>query len=104
MRISDWSSDVCSSDLFRRSLRNPGELAYYFVYAREGTSLEELAGAAGLRWTIEECFLRSKDDPGLAHCEARSWHGWPRHMTLVMAAAALQIGRESWRERVGQYV
>src|SRR3546814_19583320 len=48
--------------LFRRSLRNPGELAYYFVYAREGTSLEELAGAAGLRWTIEECFLRSKDD------------------------------------------
>ncbi|MBW8295670.1 IS701 family transposase [Sphingopyxis sp.] len=74
--------------LFRRSLRSPSELAYYFVYAREGTSLEELAGAAGLRWTIEECFLRSKDDLGLDHCEARSWHGWHRHMTLVMAAAA----------------
>jgi SRSO17 transposase len=75
--------------LFRRSLRSPGELAYYFVYAREGTSLEELAGASGLRWTIEECFLRSKDDRGLDHCEARSWHGWHRHMTLVMAAAAV---------------
>lgn len=74
--------------LFRRSLRNPDELAYYFAYAREGASLQELAGAAGLRWTIEECFLRAKDDLGLDHCEARSWHGWHRHMTLVMVAAA----------------
>jgi len=74
--------------LFRRSLKNPDDLAYYFAYAREEASLEELAGAAGLRWTIEECFLRAKDDLGLDHCEARSWHGWHRHMTLVMAAAA----------------
>lgn len=74
--------------LFRRSLRNPEEIAYYFAHAREGTSLAELAGAAGLRWTIEECFLRAKDDLGLDHCEARSWHAWHRHMTLVMAAAA----------------
>lgn len=74
--------------LFRRSLRNPDQLAWYFVYAPTGTTLAEMAGAAGLRWTIEECFLRAKDDLGLDHCEARSWHGWHRHMTLVMAAAA----------------
>jgi SRSO17 transposase len=74
--------------LFRRSLRKPDEIAYYFAHARQGTSLEEVAGAAGLRWTIEECFLRARDDLGLDHCEARSWHGWHRHMTLVMAAAA----------------
>jgi SRSO17 transposase len=74
--------------LFRRSIRNGNEIAYYFAHARQGTSLAELAGAAGLRWTIEECFLRAKDDLGLDHCEARSWHGWHRHMTLVMAAAA----------------
>lgn len=74
--------------LFRRSLRKSDEIAYYFAYARQGASLEELAGAAGLRWTIEECFLRAKDDLGLDHCEARSWHAWHRHMTLVMAAAA----------------
>lgn len=74
--------------LFRRSLKNPDDLAYYFAYAHEVASLEDLAGAAGLRWTIEECFLRAKDDLGLDHCEARSWHGWHRHMTLVMAAAA----------------
>jgi len=74
--------------LFRRSLSRPDDLVYYFAHARQGTSLAELAGAAGLRWTIEECFLRAKDDLGLDHCEARSWHGWHRHMTLVMTAAA----------------
>jgi len=74
--------------LVRRSQRDNGARAYYFAYAPAGTSLAELAGAAGLRWTIEECFLRAKDDLGLDHCEARSWHGWHRHMTLVMAAAA----------------
>ena len=41
-----------------------------------------------MRWTIEECFLRAKDDLGLDQCEARSWHGWHRHMSLVMVAAA----------------
>ena len=74
--------------LVRRSRHDPEALAYFFAYAPQGTSLAELAGAAGLRWTIEECFLRAKDDLGLDHCEARSWHGWHRHMSLVMAAAA----------------
>ena len=74
--------------LFRRSMSDPKALAYYFVHGPKDTSLAEIAGASGLRWTIEECFLRAKDDLGLDHCEARSWHGWHRHMSLVMAAAA----------------
>jgi len=74
--------------LIRRSRHDPEAVAYYFAYAPQGTSLAELAGAAGLRWTIEQAFQRAKDDLGLDHCEARSWHGWHRHMTLVMAAAA----------------
>ena len=88
--------------LVRRSRRDPDKQAYYFAHVRTGTDLAELAGAAGLRWTIEECFLRAKDDLGLDHCEARSWHGWHRHMTLVMAAAAFlaklsaQIRRNTW--------
>ena len=52
-----------------------------------GTTLAQLAGAAGLRWTIEECFERAKSDLGLDYCEVRSWHGWHRQITLVMAAA-----------------
>ena len=74
--------------LIRRSRQDPSKQAYYFVICPAGTSLAELAGAAGLRWTIEECFQRAKDDLGLDHCEARSWHGWHRHMRLVKAASA----------------
>jgi len=74
--------------LIRKSRSNPDAVSYYLVFAPAKTTLADLAGAAGLRWTIEECFQRAKDDLGLDHCEARSWHGWHRHMTLVMAAAA----------------
>jgi SRSO17 transposase len=77
--------------LARRSLRDPEAITYYLAYARTNATLPELAAAAGLRWTIEECFLRAKDDLGLDHCEARSWHGWYRHMSLVMAAAAFLV-------------
>ncbi|MDF0603887.1 IS701 family transposase [Psychromarinibacter sp. C21-152] len=84
--------------LARRSLHDPQAIAYYFAHARTGTTLPELAAAAGLRWTIEECFLRAKDDLGLDHCEARSWHGWHRHMSLVMAAAAF-LARLSANQR-----
>lgn len=74
--------------LIRRSRAKPEERAYYFVFAPAGADLTELAGAAGLRWTIEECFQRGKEELGLDHCEVRSWHGWYRHMSLCMAAAA----------------
>ena len=46
----------------------------------------------GLRWTIEECFQSAKGETGLDHCEARSWHGWHRHMTLSMLALAFLAG------------
>jgi SRSO17 transposase len=74
--------------LIRRSRQEPDKRACYLVFARAGATLAELAGAAGLRWTVEECFQRAKEI-GLDHCEARSWHGWHRHMSLCMAAAAL---------------
>jgi len=89
--------------LMRRSLRNRDDIAYYFAFVREGTSLADMAGAAGLRWTIEECFLRTKDDLGLDHCEARSWHGWHRHMALVMAAA-LFLAQIAAEQRKAAYV
>jgi len=97
MRFYDWARIPLSWTsppdferwlLIRRNRQKPEQRAYYFVFARKGISLAELAGAAGLRWTIEECFQRAKDDLGLDHCEARSWHGWHRHMSLCMAAAA----------------
>lgn len=91
--------------LARRNLRNPDAIAYYFANAPATTTLADLAAAAGLRWTIEECFLRAKDDLGLDHCEARSWHGWHRHMSLVMAAAAflVKISAQQRRHAFGKW-
>lgn len=90
--------------LIHRNRKDPSQQAFYLAYGHEETSLAELAGAAGLRWTIEECFQRAKDDLGLDHCGARSWHGWHRHMPLVMAAAVFlaritaQLCQGVWRE------
>lgn len=97
LRLYEWASiklpwiksrGLCRWLLFRRSRHEARKTTFYFVFAPEETSLAEMAAAAGLRWTIEEAFQRAKGDLGLDHCEARSWHGWHRHMTLVMAAAA----------------
>lgn len=90
--------------LIRRSRSDPHALSFYLVFAPADATLMELAGAAGLRWTIEEFFQRAKDDLGLDHCEARSWHGWHRHMTLVMAAAAFlaKLGADLRRSALGK--
>ncbi|MBZ9846001.1 transposase [Mesorhizobium sp. CA5] len=88
--------------LVRRKRSTSGEKAYYLVFAPPGSSLAELAAVAGLRWAVEECFERAKDDLGLDHCEARSWHGWHRHMSLCMTALAFlsklsaDLRRSAW--------
>ena len=74
--------------LARRSLANPGELAYYVCYGPAGTTLEELARVAGTRWAIEECFEEAKGQVGLDQYEVRRWDGWYRHITLAMLAHA----------------
>lgn len=74
--------------LIRRSVHDPKDMAFYVTFAPHTTGLEELAAVAGLRWTVEECFQSAKGETGLDHCEARSWHGWHRHMTLSMLALA----------------
>jgi len=79
---------------------DPADMAFYVTFAPDTTELKELAAVAGLRWTIEECFQSAKGETGLDHCEARSWHGWHRHMTLSMLALAfLACLRARLRER-----
>src|SRR6185295_10404098 len=79
LRLYDWARIALPSAcdpafehwlLIRRSRKEPGKRAYYLVFAPAGVTLAELAGAAGLRWTVEECFQRAKE-LGLDHCEAR---------------------------------
>jgi SRSO17 transposase len=75
--------------LFRRSLSQSDEVAYYLVYAPEGTPLAEIVRAAGSRWAIEDVFKLAKGQVGLDQYEVRSWAGWYRHSTLTLLALAL---------------
>jgi SRSO17 transposase len=38
---------------------------------------------------IEDGFEAAKNELGLDHNETRSWHGWHRHVSLVMLAFAM---------------
>jgi SRSO17 transposase len=75
--------------LFRRSLTQANDVAYYLVYAPEDTPLDEMVRAAGSRWAIEDVFKLAKGQVGLDHYEVRSWAGWSRHITLALLALAL---------------
>lgn len=75
--------------LIRRSIEKPTERAYYLCTAQPEATAQDLAVAAGQRWSIECCFESAKQETGLDDYEVRSWHGWYRHVTLSMAALAL---------------
>ena len=74
--------------LARRSIAQPGELAYFVCFGPAGTALAELVRVAGTRWAIEECFEEAKGQVGLDQYEVRRWDGWYRHITLPMLAQA----------------
>ena len=48
--------------------------------------LREMVRVAHSRWTVEDCFLRGKQEVGLDDYEVRGWRGYHHHMTLVMLA------------------
>ncbi len=74
--------------LVRRSLSDPGDVAYYFTNSPKRTHLKTVVRIAGSRWAIEECFEQAKQETGLDEYEVRSWIGWHRHITLSMLAHA----------------
>jgi len=74
--------------LFRRSISDPTDLAYYVVSAPKKTLLEVMVKIAGARWAIEESFESAKGEVGLDQYEVRNWAGWYRHITLAMFAQA----------------
>jgi SRSO17 transposase len=73
----------------RRTLSDPGEIAYYLAYAPVGIELAELVRIAGSRWAIEECFQAAKNECGMDEYEVRRYIGWYRHITLSMLAHAV---------------
>src|SRR3546814_8123548 len=90
MRISDWSSDVCSSDLQEQQLHPRTRL-------RRHRHLAETARHPGLagREGICERPRRQGERGGGGH----QFVGGHAHV-----AEHVEIGSASWRERVCQYV
>jgi SRSO17 transposase len=99
-RIYDWGlikrSERCEKGfvrflLIRRSKHDVSDLAFYTVFSKVGTSLEEIMNAVGGRWSIEECFEMAKGETGLDQYEVRTKTGWYRHITLSMIALTMLV-------------
>lgn len=74
--------------LIRRSLADE-KLAFFTTWCPAGTGVEMLVKVEGARWAVEDAFETTKNELGLDHNETRSWHGWHRHVSLVMLAFAM---------------
>ncbi|MPZ36242.1 MAG: transposase, partial [Rhodospirillales bacterium] len=74
--------------LIRRNIADD-DLAFFSTWCPKGTSRQKLVSVEGRRWAIEDSFEAAKNELGLDHNETRSWHGWHRHVSLVMLAFAM---------------
>ena len=74
--------------LIRRNI-DDGELAYFATWCPGGTTIASLVSVEDHRWSIEDSFETAKNEFGLDHNETRSWHGWHRHVSLVIMAFAM---------------
>src|SRR3546814_15493683 len=131
MRISDWSSDVCSSDLdcerscarTRRCLSRRPRLSWSAATGPAGTGLHERGGAAMIRQTKDgntDIFETEIDgetiqwDNGLTyarHIQTQQLlsaqvpvSAKPDEMLFIIMHQTMEIGRASCRERWCQYV
>src|SRR3546814_19304778 len=86
MRISDWSSDVCSSDLTFSIRKNLG---------RRPSTKRRKSQSSVPRGSCVLCRL-----PAVLN----DWHGGPPIRTSTSPSLIPEIGRASGRERVCQYV
>jgi len=83
--IGPWTRGL----LIRRSIADPADLAFFSTWCPKGTTMAKLVAIEGHRWAIEDSFETAKNEFGLDHNETRSWHGWHRHVSLVMLAFAM---------------
>src|SRR3546814_2916350 len=102
MRISDWSSDVCSSDLTETVRTYIASLADAGLSPR--TAARRLSALRQFFRFLYTEGLRA-DDPCAAIDSPRQGRSLPKILTEPAVDALLaEIGRASCRERVCQYV
>jgi SRSO17 transposase len=72
--------------LLERSCDQQSPLKFYLSNDASNCPLREMIRVAHIRWTVEDCFLRGKDEVGMDEYEVQGWRGWQHHMTLVLLA------------------
>src|SRR3546814_1171802 len=101
MRISDWSSDVCSSDLGQSVVQGdanrdlvdyPGDAFDYAILSQTLQTTERPDRVIGELLRIAPRAFVSF--PNFAH--------WRVRLALVGGGRVPESGRASWRDRVGQ--
>ena len=86
--------------LIQRTLDSEPVYTFYLSNAPEEAPLVTLATVAVSRHPIEELLEEAKGEVGMADYEVRHWHGWYRHMTLVMLAHTwLKLLQHQQREK-----
>src|SRR3546814_15109586 len=97
MRISDWSSDVCSSDLCAVD-RSADPTALACGYFQSGVRVFNVVDPLQ---PYEIAYYNPPAQTGKGLSLQHSLHAW---IGGLLPPIADQIGRESCRERVCQYV
>src|SRR3546814_16654221 len=105
MRISDWSSDVCSSDLFQAVGSGLGNDARVLASQHEDRAEHDFAAVLGGRARSQFRADRNLRDIGHTdrHTTAIRDHDIAE-IAFVGGLSGNKIGRASCRERVWQYV
>src|SRR3546814_18531483 len=121
MRISDWSSDVCSSDLI--NARGVPVLAvgvsalvtllcvavnYLFPQGALELLMSLAVAALVINWAMISLahlkFRRAMQRQGVEPSFKAFWFTLTTYLCLAFVSGILEIGRASGRERVCQYV
>src|SRR3546814_20068547 len=120
MRISDWSSDVCSSDLFAGGSLGGGGLEAYVGKVFQAVGGQQISYSQPRRTTVNGLeaavsAARANTQSGPVDVTVTAYRGSGdqafHFLTITPAstgagpfAALLKIGQAAWRARVGRYV
>src|SRR3546814_14004586 len=101
MRISDWSSDVCSSDLAATTAEALNEID---LGLWSGRSFDALAADKDwVLWNTARAHARPPGGEAMIEVQARV-AGLLDELHIRWSGGRIEIGRAPWRERGGRYV
>src|SRR3546814_5525053 len=105
MRISDWSSDVCSSDLIRTWPDRPPNLPPLMANALAPVDAAHADFQGNIRFLVPARATRGQEEPVFANIPIDTFAlPMDADMRAGFSDLVKEIGRASCRERVCQYV